>query len=78
MTLIAVYTSEGCSGRCDAKCYTATEPACDCICRGANHGRGLAQAIDNTRQMAEAWVEKYAGGFCRKVAFSRVFVSVSH
>jgi hypothetical protein len=61
MTLIAVYTSEGCIGRCDAKCYTTTEPACDCICRGANHGRGLAQAIDNTRQMAEAWVEKYAG-----------------
>jgi hypothetical protein len=61
MTLIAVYTSEGCIGRCDAKCYTATEPACDCVCRGAKHGRGIAQAIDHTRQMAEAWVEKYAG-----------------
>ena len=61
MTLIAVYTSEGCIGRCDAKCYTATEPACDCICRGANHGAGLAQAIDNTRRYAETMIEKYAG-----------------
>jgi hypothetical protein len=66
MTLIAVYTHDGdggsrCIGRCDAKCYTATEPACDCICGGANHGAGLASAIENTRQQTEAWVEKYAG-----------------
>jgi hypothetical protein len=25
-----------------------------------NHGAGARQAIENTRQMAEAWVEKYA------------------
>jgi hypothetical protein len=61
MTLIAVYTSDGCEGRCDAKCYNATEPACDCICGGANHGAGLAQAIDNTRQYAEVMIGKYAG-----------------
>jgi hypothetical protein len=61
MTLIAVHTSEGCIGRCDAKCYTATEPHCDCICGGANHGAGLAQAIDNTRQYAAVMLEKYAG-----------------
>jgi hypothetical protein len=61
MTLIAVYTSEGCIGCCDAKCYNATEPACDCICGGANHGAGLAQAIDHTRQYAEVMIEKYAG-----------------
>jgi hypothetical protein len=60
MTLIAVYTSEGCIGRCDAKCYEAHEPHCDCICGGANHGAGLAQATDNTRRYAEAWLEKYA------------------
>ena len=62
MTLIAVDTSEGCIGRCDAKCYTATEPECDRICGGANHGAGLAQAVDNTRQYAEVMIEKYAGG----------------
>jgi hypothetical protein len=61
MTLIAVYTSEGCIGRCDAKCYEATEPHCDCICGGLNHGGGLAQAIDNTRIHAEVMLEKYAG-----------------
>jgi hypothetical protein len=65
MTLIAVYTNSGdggarCIGRCDAKCYTATEPACDCICGGMNHGAAAQQAINSTRQMAETWVEKYA------------------
>jgi hypothetical protein len=61
MTLIAVYTSEDCIGRCDAKCYTTTEPACDCICDGANHGAGLAQALDHTRLHAEVMIEKYVG-----------------
>jgi hypothetical protein len=61
MTLIAVYISEGCIGRCDAKCYAATEPECECICGGANHGAGLAVAIDNTRRYAETMHEKYAG-----------------
>jgi hypothetical protein len=61
MTLIAVYTSDGCEGRCNAKCYNATESACTCVCGGANHGAGLAQATDNTRRYAEAWLEKYAG-----------------
>jgi len=59
-TLIAVYNSDGCVGRCDAKCYEATTPICDCICRGKNHGVGLKKAIDNTREMAEKRVEKYA------------------
>lgn len=49
MTLIALYTSEGCVGRCDAKCYDATEPSCNCICGGKNHGAGKARAIENTR-----------------------------
>jgi len=61
MTLIAVYTSDGCEGRYDAKRYNAKEPHCDCICGGANHGAGLAQATDNTRRYVEAWLEKYAG-----------------
>jgi hypothetical protein len=61
VTLIAVYTSDGCEGRCDAKCYNAKEPYCDCICGGTNHGAGLAQATDNTCRHAEVMVEKYAG-----------------
>jgi len=57
-TLIAVYNSDGCQGRCDAKCYDAHEPDCDCICGGRNHGAGKQQAIDNTREMAESWLEQ--------------------
>lgn len=54
-TLIAVYNSEGCEGRCDAKCYDA----CTCVCGGKNHGAGAKQATENTRQLAETWIDKY-------------------
>jgi hypothetical protein len=59
-TLIAIYNSEGCVGRCDAKCYEATHPECDCICGGRNHGAGQQQAMDNTREMVESWIDEYA------------------
>jgi len=59
-TLIAVYNSDGCVGRCDAKCYNATNPECDCICGGKNHGAGKQQAIENTRELAENWLQTYA------------------
>ncbi len=59
-TLIAVYNSEGCVGRCDARCYEATEPQCNCICGGRNHGAGLEQAVDNTRELAQQWLDAYA------------------
>lgn len=59
-TLIAIYNSEGCVGRCDAKCYNAQSPDCDCICGGKNHGAGLEQAAENTREMVDDWVENYA------------------
>jgi predicted RNase H-like HicB family nuclease len=59
-TLIAVYNSSGCVGRCDAKCYEASCPDCDCICGGANHGAGKEKAIENTREMVDGWVEEYA------------------
>jgi predicted RNase H-like HicB family nuclease len=61
-TLIAAYNSEGCIGRCDAKCYNATCPECDCICGGANHGVGRDKAIENTRELAEQWMEEYKHG----------------
>jgi hypothetical protein len=41
MTLIEVRSSEGVVGRCDARCYNAVTPDCDCICGGRNHGKGL-------------------------------------
>jgi hypothetical protein len=55
--LIAVYTGDGCAGRCDAKCYNAWGPECHCICQGGNHGAGKQEAIDNTREMAGPWLE---------------------
>lgn len=58
-TLIAVYDSSGCIGRCDARCYNATCTQCDCICGGKNHGAGIQQAMENTRELAESWIEAY-------------------
>ena len=62
-TLIASYNSDGCVGRCDAKCYDATTPECDCICGGVNHGAGKQAAMDNTRElgkgMMKAWEETH-------------------
>lgn len=54
MTLIQVGTRR----RCDARCYDARHPKCDCVCGGANHGVGLDKAVHNTRVMAQAMVEK--------------------
>lgn len=58
-TLIAVYTSSGCVGRCDAKCYEATTPHCECICGGINHGAGRNQAITNTVELAQKWIDEH-------------------
>ncbi len=59
-TLIAVYTSQGCIGRCDARCYEATQSECTCICGGRNHRAGKQKSIDNTRELAERWITDYA------------------
>lgn len=58
-TLIAVHNSDGCVGRCDAKCYDAAEPECDCVCGGRNHGAGRRQAMENTRALAGEWIEQW-------------------
>ena len=51
-TAIAVYSSDGCEGRCDARCHNASTPACECICNGRLHGVGATNAItQNTRDM---------------------------
>ena len=57
-TLISYQSSGGDQGRCDAKCYDAREDACDCICGGRNHGSGKQRAIENTRELAESWIEQ--------------------
>lgn len=58
-TLIAVYTSDGCVGRCDAKCYNATGDKCNCICHGRNHGVGAKKAIQQTEQYAHEWLDRW-------------------
>lgn len=50
-TVLAVYNSEGCVGRCDANCHDAKSTSCDCICGGKNHGAGLQKAIENNREL---------------------------
>lgn len=52
-TLILVGNSEGVVGRCDSRCYEATEPRCTCICDGRNHGKGLEQALRNTAAIVD-------------------------
>jgi hypothetical protein len=59
VTLISVHNSEGCTGRCDARCYDATHPDCDCVCGGSNHGKGEAHAIRNTALHADRWMREY-------------------
>jgi hypothetical protein len=51
-TLMALYNSEGCVGRCDATCYNAKHKRCTCICGGRNHGVGKALAEQQVREGA--------------------------
>ena len=57
-TLIAIYTGDGCIGRCDAKCYNAWGPECHCICQGGNHGAGKQEATASTRELPASWFEQ--------------------
>ncbi|MBN2024965.1 MAG: hypothetical protein JW809_19465 [Pirellulales bacterium] len=58
-TLIAVYNSKGCVGRCDARCYNAIGTHCHCICGGANHGAGLVEAAERTAVFAQQWLDRW-------------------
>ena len=51
VTLITVGNSEG-DRRCAAGCYEATGANCTCCCGGVNHGVGKAQAVQNTKDIA--------------------------
>lgn len=59
MTLIAIHSGGECVGRCDARCYDARHPECDCICGGSNHGKGESFAVANTAQHASRWIREY-------------------
>jgi hypothetical protein len=57
-TMLTWTSSSGRRGRCDASCYDARKPHCDCICSGANHGAGHNQAVENTERLAESWARE--------------------
>lgn len=48
MTLIEVRVGGRLIGRCDARCYEAVTPECECVCGGKNHGKGAVRAIQQT------------------------------
>lgn len=60
VVLISVQSSAGYDGQCDARCYEATGGQCSCICGGINHGAGEQQAVENTRDLAESMVARFA------------------
>jgi hypothetical protein len=57
-TLIASRMTNGRRRRCNAKCYNAHGPDCDCICLAANYGVGERQAEVNTRELGVTWLDK--------------------
>ncbi len=65
-TAIAVYNSEGCVGRCDARCHYATSPECDCICGGRLHGTGRNAIAQNTRDLLGAELAAELEAFARR------------
>lgn len=44
---------------CDETCYNASQQTvCTCICKGANHGAGIYQAIENNKTyQGEAFIQ---------------------
>jgi hypothetical protein len=76
-TLISYQSSGGDQGRCDAKCYNAWGPECHCICQGANHGIGKQEAIENTRELAESWLEQ-ARASGQDVTHAEVLIDTLH
>ncbi len=52
-TVLAVHSSQGCLGRCDARCHEARGTVCRCVCGGANHGVGAEHAAANAARLGE-------------------------
>ena len=68
-TLIAVYDNDGCKGRCDARCYEAREPHCDCVCGGRNHGAVPLRTpenlqMDGSKLTPNNTISKHLAGKC--------------
>lgn len=57
-TLLAVYNSSGCVGRCDERCYSAVGDDCTCICGGRNHKVGREKATENAREIFKELTQK--------------------
>lgn len=38
---------------CNAICHDAKKPDCSCICGNNNHGKGLGQARENTKELEQ-------------------------
>jgi hypothetical protein len=63
MTLIEIRRADGTLvGRCDARCYNATNPECECCCGGKNHGRGVERAVAQTREQAFTMIPEHWKG----------------
>lgn len=58
---MTVLLSDGEGRRCDATCYNAKHPDCDCICGGLCHGKGLEDAAELLKgdSQAEPLVRAY-------------------
>lgn len=52
-TIYAVYNSDGCLGRCDAKCHEAKGEECHCICGGVMHGVGSKIALEDRKYLTD-------------------------
>jgi len=53
VTLISSTSSDGKHRVCCDICYNAKGPTCTCVCQGLNHGVGLDQAIQNTKELGD-------------------------
>lgn len=59
-TLIHVRYGSGQTHRCDARCYDAKMPNCQCICGGKNHGVGITKAVENVCAYTKSQLEAIA------------------
>ena len=58
-TLLALYLGNSLVGRCDINCFGGDDSRCECVCGGLNHGVGIEQAVEQTRRMADEWIEAH-------------------
>lgn len=59
-TVMSWHNSEGCKGRCDAKCHNAETPECNCMCGGAYHGSKRKGTFDKIQAVHAEFIIKEA------------------